>query len=350
MDEKNAGLGAPNVEKAAAALAGKAAKAIGAEPLYIEAHQRELYDLNFALVKEAAVFAKGQGQEDRQGFLLALAEELPPFESASFYEKRSTLAALAAAVLLGWLAGGLISGLLGFIGLGGDILRAAAIFAALWLEEYLGANPRARRILLAALGLGAGARVAASAAFSFTGFSAFRTAILGRAASLNIFKKAWLVAGAFFVFVFFAKKITSLNLGALEASLEKQTAERMRLVIFILDSLEEGRGEARAMDDGALRAELDTCQANSRALARGALELMDSLEPNRRAWLAGLLERLGYAPGGGLEDERIFTWDGARHGDLYEPVGLIRDGDTCVALRRPAREGDKIVKGHAQKI
>ncbi len=42
-------------------------------------------------------------------------------------------------------------------------------------------------------------------------------------------------------------------------------------------------------------------------------------------------------------------WDDAQHDELYDTVGLVRNGDRCRVLRRYSRSGDTVVKGHVQR-
>ncbi|MBD5642015.1 MAG: hypothetical protein HDQ91_06315, partial [Desulfovibrio sp.] len=126
------------------------------------ARQNEaLYDLRLETVRDAAELAGAKPGEER---LYELAQALPAYDISSLYQTRASLLSLVSSVLAGWLLGGFLATVLGIFGLGGEILRPMAILACLWVMEYFSANPRARRIGLAALGLGGLARLAAGLA------------------------------------------------------------------------------------------------------------------------------------------------------------------------------------------
>lgn len=330
------------------------------EPLDVAAHRRALYDLKLALVEKcAAILTENSPEgedsptgEDEREFAWHLARALPDFDTEAFYQKRSSLQAIGAAVFLGWLLGGILSSLLDFIGLGGDIIRALAIFAAIWLEEYLCASPRARRILLTILGMGALARFASllvAGMARFTSIGGLKRLIFGTGVRPNIFKSAWLLFGAFFLYVFLAKKVTAFDQTAFKNNIREQIAQRMRLVCFILADFRRlalaTRRTAKDVEDDA-RSRL--CSDKNCALARGVMEILDTLPPDPAAFLSQRLADAGFQreqP----EDGDYLIWNENRDRRLYEPVGLVRDGDRCLVLKKAFANGDDVVKGRVQR-
>lgn len=322
---------------------------VAKDPENVAQHQRELYDLKFTIVKKTAqsLDYSFKGEEE---FIWSLAENLPNFSAEAFYQKRSSLLAIGSAVLLGWLLGGLLSGLLGFIGLGGDILRAIVIFGAIWLEDYLSANPRARGIFLTVLGMGALTRTAGmlvSGALRLGSFGNIRQLVFGSTTKFNIFKRAWLLFGAFFLFVFFAKKIGGLDQTAFRHSLQTQIEQCLRLCLFIFSETEKREEKIRSCepaDEDDFRSKKD-CQ-----LADAVLSILDSLPPDKKSFMTKNLASAGIVIPEDSSDNDVFIWDSARDSSLYDTIGLIADGDRCRILRRPYETGGKLVKGHAQKI
>lgn len=310
------------------------------------ARQNEaLYDLRLETARTAALLA---GTEIEEDFLRDLAQVLPAYEISSLYQTRTSILSLVGAILAGWFLGGFLATVLGFLGLGGEILRPCAIFACLWAEEYFSVNPRARKIALAALGLGGLGRLAAGLASGVVRFAspgAIRQLVFGAIPRPNPFKWLWLWLGAIFLCIFFSRRETSLNFTALQQSLEKQIAERLSLCVFVLTRIAQLRSEAEAArkfphgGDGR-------CPAGSCELADAALSLLDTLDKDMAAWLGGILARLGYeAKEGGK-----IIWDSSVHAELYDQIGLIRDGDECLVLKRPYLANGRLVRGQAQRI
>lgn len=330
--------GEPNFSALAAELAAKTVKAIEKEPKNYAAHKVALYDLNsgLSIACAGAFFAKDQYLAD---LAPALACELPPFSTDSLYEKRQNLLAMAGMTLLGWFLGGALSGLLSLVGMGGDILRVGGVFAMFWLSEYLSANPKARKIILAVMGLSGLTRMATSALGGFIGITGIRQAIFGLGRLPNIFKTSWLFLGSFFVFVFMAKKVDGLNLAAFGDSLRDQVEDRLKLVYFVF-------GEIAARDGNSQGVPKGTCD-KSCPLAEEVMSMLDGLEPDKKAHLLQALRLCGFEP---HDDGKFLVWDDAAYRDLYEPVGLVKNGDRCLVLSRPIKKDGKTIRGRVQRM
>lgn len=373
---------------AADRLADETADAIAAAPGDYAAHGRLLHDLKLAVVEMAdrgaatAAASAGEGGDDsaegaepagnppipggdaaispapdaaggaaHADMVWDLARALPDFSTEALYQKRSSLAAMAGMALFGWFLGGLASTVLGWFGLGGDILRAFGVWAMFWLSEYLSANPRARHGLLAALGLGALGRFAVSAMsgmLRITSWGSLRQAVFGVGRLPNIFKVGWLLFGAFFVLVFLSKKITALDMTAFRHSLREQVRARLGLAAFVLGEVERrdaALAELRDRLDEA--AEGDDPRRNGDALARDLLGMLDGLDADARRFLLQRLSAAGYAPE--RADEDWLVWEPEPHAALYDTVGLVRQGDRCRILRRAMRTPRGVVRGLVQR-
>lgn len=317
----------------ATSLAGEAVKKIAQAPGNYAAHEVILYDLNSELTRACLekYFPDNAALRDMAP---ALACELPSFDTARLYEKRQNLAAMAGMTLLGWFLGGAVSGLLSLVGMGGDILRVAGVFAMFWLSEYLSSSPRVRKTILACLGLSGLARMASSALGGFVGVTGIRQAIFGMGRLPNIFKAGWLFLGSFFVFVFMAKKIDGLNIAAFEESLGKQTLGRLRLVHFVFDEI--AGLSARKAESG-----------DARRMAAAVADMLDGLPEEKRAHLRQALKLGGFET---PKEEKWLIWNDARDRELYDPVGMVKDGDRCLILSRPVTGHGKIRRGRAQRV
>ena len=375
-DARDALTALPAAELSAAdRLADEASDAIAAAPRDFAAHARALHDLKLALVEladrgeapaqEGAEIAAGPDSptpaaEDAAAALPGLphadlvwdlARALPDFSTEALYQKRSSLAAMAGMAVFGWFLGGLASTVLGWLGLGGDILRAFGVWAMFWLSEYLSANPRARRGLLTLLGMGALGRFAVSAMsgmLRLTSWGSIRQAIFGVGRLPNIFKVGWLLFGACFVLVFLSKKSTALDMTAFRHSLREQAEERLRLAAFVLGEV-ESRDAALAELRDRLDEEADG-EAPRRAgdaLARDMLAMLDGLDPDARRFLLQRLSAAGYAPESA--DADWLVWDPARDAELYDTVGLVQEGDRCRILRRAMRTPSGVTRGLVQR-
>lgn len=365
----------PGELSAGVRLADEASDAIAAAPRDFAAHARVLHDLKLALVEladrgeapaqesaensaaaEGAAQAVENAEEAASGLSHAdlvwdLARALPDFSTEALYQKRSSLAAMAGMAVFGWFLGGLASTVLGWLGLGGDILRAFGVWAMFWLSEYLSANPRARRGLLTLLGMGALGRFAMAAMsgmLRLTSWGSIRQAIFGVGRLPNIFKIGWLLFGAFFVLVFLSKKITALDMTAFRHSLREQAEERLRLAAFVLGevkSRDAALAELRdrldeAADGGAPRRAGD-------ALARDMLAMLDGLDADARRFLLQRLSAAGYTPESA--DADWLVWEPERDAELYDTVGLVREGDRCRILRRAMRTPTGVTRGLVQR-
>lgn len=345
-------------------LANETADAIASDPKDFAAHKRVLHDLKLAIVELAD---HGEKQEsvpekdsdandallpDHADLVWDLARTLPDFSTEALYQKRSSLAAMAGMAVFGWFLGGLASTVLGWLGLGGDILRAFGVWAMFWLSEYLSANPRARQYLLAALGMSALTRFAMSALsgmLRITSWGSLRQAIFGMGSLPNIFKAGWLLFGAFFVLVFFSKKITSLDMTAFRHSLCDQAKERLRLAAFVLGEIktrETSLAELREQLNEA--SDADASVKNGHMLARDILGMFDGLDTDARRFLLQSLSAAGYTPENA--DADWLDWNAERHQDLYDNIGLVRNGDRCRILKRAMHSPGGIVRGLVQRM
>lgn len=328
----------PDFSELADELARQTVKAIEKNPKNYAAHNVALYDLNSELTG-ICVKKFFDGDESLLDLAPALACELPSFSTAALYEKRQNLAAMAGMTLLGWFLGGAVSGLLSFVGMGGDILRVGAVLAMFWLSEYLSANPKARKIILAVLGLSGLTRMATSALAGFVGINGIRQAIFGMGRLPNIFKTSWLFLGSFFVFVFMAKKVTGLNTAAFEQSLSKQVQERLKLVYFVFSEISLRSGEQKGRTQAGCN--------KSCPLAEEVMSMLDGFDPKKTAHLLQALRLCGFEP---HDDGKWLIWDDAKYRDLYEPVGLVKNGDRCLVLARPLTKDGKTIPGRVQRM
>lgn len=335
---------APQFSQLAATLADEAIEAIAAAPNDLAAHEQALYDLNISILRKAAASAQ---LNDATDLVLAFAQELPEFDTSSLYRTRASIVSLAAAVFTGWFAGGLVSSLLGILSLGGDVYRPLFVLGALWLEDYFAANPSARKILLTALGLGALGRLAAALAnglMRFTSLGSIRNLIFGAGAKFNIFKSIWLWLGAIFVLVFFARKLSGLDIAAFKSHLTTQVTQRLRLYYFFFseialreDKIE--RLEAHAKGSGG--------KEPMPALARAIMGMLDTFDAPTRQYLQSCLAQDGFDTMQAPNDTLI--WQEDTHPAEYDALGLVKNGDVCKILRSPYRVGDKLVKGLVQR-
>ena len=327
----------------AARQAEESIAAIAASPDDHAAHKSLLHDLKLTLCQEAANAAASTPSGE---MVWALSQEIPDFDLSGLYRARSSFLSLGVAVFLGWLLGGLLATLLGIIGLGGEILRPATILGALWLEEYLGVNPRARKIMLTILGLGALSRFATALAqglVRLSGAGGIGRLIFGTGPKPNIFKTAWLWFGAIFLYIFFAKKSTGLDIAVFRHKLEEQIIQRLDLASFFF---EQAGKCATAITDSKKSA--DTCANSTCAVARAAISLLDSLDEDRRKYIAGSLRQAGFTINDAGQDYLI--WDPTNHSDQYEPIGLVAQGDRCRILARPVTTDGNIQKGKVQRV
>lgn len=344
------------MDRLAFQLAGETVDSFSKFPDNLTLHQQTLIDLKQKVIDLAASLDNGIGLAalpGREELLWSFAAHMPDFDTASLYQKRASLLSIAAAVLIGWLFGGLLSALLSLAGLGGDILRPLAVFGCIWLEEWMSSNPKARRVALTAMGMGGLVRFASLAVngmFRFTSFSAMRQAVFG-AARPNIFKGAWLMAGALMTLLFLSKKITGMDLPAFRQSLQTQIEQRLRFLYFILKELDardellkKASLENPAADDGG------PCPRGSCSLAEAVMDVMGSLDASAAKYLRSELEAAGFSPRDAIKGQEYFVWNSEIHSPLYETVGIVRNGDRCRVLKAPYTVDGKTVRGHAQRV
>lgn len=342
------------LEAITANLADKIVGEIEKQPNEPSRHLQMLEDCRHAIVRESAQATHfgswSQDGQNFQEFLWNMANRLPSFNIEALYRKRSSLPGLAGAIVIGWFVGGAISTLLNLFSLGGEILRPLAIFLAIWLEEYISINPKARKLLLTILGLGGLARFASLAMggfIRFSGFGALRQAIFG-VARPNIFKTFWLMTGAIFILIFLSKKITGLDIPAFKQSLTEQIGQRLGLCCYVLENMAK---EAKARAKLAFELENDQkkidASSNNRII-QAITGILPALDPPSRKFLRSTLAESGIELQG--EDAGVFIWNTKEHAPLYTTVGLISDGDRAKILEEPYIANGKTVRGHAQKI
>lgn len=317
-------------------------------------HQQTLIDLKQKVTDSAVELEEGSSLgnlANRAELLWAMALHLPDFDTDSLYQKRSSLASIAIAILIGWFLGGFIATLLGLIGLGGEILRPLAIFACIWLGEWISTNPNARRILLTALGMGGLVRftsMVVGGVFRFTSFSALRQAIFG-AARPNIFKSFWLLGGALFILLLLSKKISGMDLPAFRQSLQSQIEQRLNFLYFTLKELDSRDESLKKLADANSENEKDSCSRSNCPLASAVMDILGSLDADSRKYLKSSLEAIGYAPPPDSDNAEYFIWNSEIHSPLYDTIGIVRNGDRCRILKAPYTVDGKIVRGHAQR-
>lgn len=327
-------------------FAEKVLEAIAASPDDFALHRRLLDDLNRKIVEVQEQVAGLEGQED---FFWQIGESMPAFVTDALYQKRSTLFSLACLVAIGWACGGVISGLLGLLGMGGEILRPLCVFGALWLSELISTHPRARRGLLVALGLGGIVRFASSLLSGMLRIgspAALLRAVFGRGPRPNIFSAAYMLVGAGLMYLLVSKKVVSVDIGAFRESLLAQVRERSRLIGTICAEIGV---LARRAHDGELPSggHPDRCPREKCRLASDVLRHLDSMPPELRSLLGESLARVGFEPD--RPQEEFLIWKKEDHERLYDTIGLVRDGDKCLILERAYTRDDKITRGKVQK-
>lgn len=326
--------------------AGAVLEAMAASPDDFAMHERLLYDLNRRIVDYAEQRAGLDGMGD---FFWQLGETMPAFVTDALYQKRTTLFSLACLVALGWICGGLVSALFGLLGMGGEILRPLCIFAALWLSELISTHPRARRVLLVALGLGGIVRFTGSLVSGMLRIrspAALFSAVFGRGPRPNIFSCAYMLLGAGLMYLIVSKKVVSVDLGAFRESLLSQVRERERLLGTICAELEDLADRER-QESALSGAHPDRCPREKCRLASDVLRHLDIMPPELGRLLAESLGRVGFAPDS--PNEEFIIWKRDEHEKLYDTIGLVRDGDKCVILERAYTRDGRVTKGKVQK-
>lgn len=309
--------------------------------------QMALQDLKMEIVRRGAELADATTDAnivDLPCLQWELAHNMPDFELDEACSSRLSAWSLGSAVLLGWVIGGILSAFLGLLSLGGDILRAGAIFGAVWLEEYLATNSGARNRLLKICGWMALAGFASRlGAGVFRSVAGWRTAIFGSTRP-GLLKGIWLCVGVAVIFVFFAHRQGKPDRSRLKNALTQQILQRLQGARQIFMRLKACADELARI---SATAKDGLCPRNDCALAAGVLGILDSLDTNTRLFLTDKLSAMGYESYG---KEAIFIWDGKTHGPLYETLGIIHDGDKCLVLKKPVVREGNITKGLAQSM
>ncbi len=311
-------------------------------------HRQLLSDLKEELVDLCA--AKAASADIPEDLRWSLARDMPDFSTDALYVKRYSLPSMAGIVFLGFFIGGLLSKLLGLIDMGGEIIRVATVLGMLYGAEFLVGNPRARSRLLLFLGLGALTTFAASmvaGVLRLASWADFKSAVFGSSGAPGLLKRLYMLLGAAFLFVLLAKKTTALDTAAFRISLEQQAQARARNLMTFFTAWDQLRTELDSLrEQGLADAHSGKCPRSDCPLALGVIHLLDSMDAEARRFLSEQLVFMGYNPG---EGHSHIVWDDALHAELYDTVGLVRNGDRCRVLRRYSRSGDTVVKGHVQK-
>lgn len=335
------------IEKEAQKEADEAVAAFEKQPRDFAAQKECLYDLRQTTAQAAAGIS---GANVSPELVWQLARDLPAYDASSLYQSRASIIALASAVALGWIMGGILSTLLGLLGLGGEIIRPALIVVFLWLEEFFGANPRARKVMFTVLGLGALGRFAAALASGLVriaSLGSLRQLIFGAGLRHGFFKSIWLWAGAIFLLIFFSRRSSGIDIRAFKESLTLQISARLRLLILFFRELGECSDRlARLEENGLPGASL--CPKSNCALASAALSLLGQLNPDQAAWLSSALERAGYKVH--EPASAYLIWDSGKNAAEYDTVGLVQDGDRCLILRPAWFVNGSVRKGLVQRV
>lgn len=201
-----------------------------------------LYDLKTELIELCARPVTRPGARDGipgDDLKWELARNMPDFSTESLYQKRSSFLSMGGIVFFGYLLGGLLSTVLGWLGMGGDIIRVVTVWGMFYVSEYLSANPKARFRLLAFLGLGTLAKFTVdllTGMLQLTSWAGIKRAVFGSGGAPGLLKRWYLLLGAAFLFVFLSKKVTALDVTAFRHSLRKQAEERVRFLLAFLRS------------------------------------------------------------------------------------------------------------------
>lgn len=308
-----------------------------------------LQDLKLQVIRRAADLA-GFDASSSSGMdlLWNAAHNMPDFSPDIFSSRRMSAISLGCAVLLGWLLGGVCSGLLGLVNMGGDILRPLAIFMAVWLQDYFAVNASARKYFLKIFGWTALAGIAARVCAGILRFGAGLRAIfpLG-AARPGIFRAFWLALGLCVIFVLFSGKRGKADKELCQKALAAEIESRLVLLCLFFEEIADRENHLQALlaDAGDASA---VCRIKDCELAHAVMELMDFLTESQKSFLLRKLQKLGFKPVP-VENNK-FVWNGERDGKLYETVGLVKDGDVCLVLVRPAEYDGIVKKGLVQRL
>ena len=340
------------LEERTARLADGVVEKILSFPKEYAQHQQFLYDLKTELVELCAQSvaesgARPEGRVPDDDLKWELVRNMPDFSTES-------LLSMGGIVFFGYLLGGLLSTVLGWLGMGGDIIRVVTVWGMFYVSEYLSANPKARFRLLAFLGLGTLAKFTAdllTGMLQLTSWAGIKRAVFGSGGAPGLLKRWYLLLGAAFLFVFLSKKVTALDVTAFRHSLRKQAEERVRFLLAFFEELERLEDELAALQPGADPDRNPVkCPKSDCLLALDVIEMLDSFDPDARKFLTEKLAAVGYvtaAPGDAADD--YLVWNDAEHEKCYDMIGLVRDGDRCRILKRAYVADEKIVKGYVQR-
>jgi len=343
----------PEPQTQAALWAAETAQAIADAPSDYARHAQVLYDLKKNLVDYCAAPYGYRGIKN-DDLRWDLARHMPAFSTESLYQKRSSWFSLGGVILTGYLLGGALATVLDWLSLGGEIIRVATIWGMCWLSEYLASHPRARTRILGLLGLGALGKFSLDllgGMLSLSSWTSIRGAIFGGLSAFNPFKRLYLLLGAAVLFVLLSKKVTSVDAAAFRDDLEKQLQARIQLLQNFFERLATLEDRlARLEGTDTAKRDPVKCPRNDCLLALDLIDMLETLAPDARRFLAEKLALVGYdtalAKG---EDTDILIWNSAEHDRLYDMVGLVRDGDTCHILKPWCMSEDKIIKGYVQR-
>ncbi|MDO5483409.1 MAG: adenosine deaminase [Desulfovibrionaceae bacterium] len=343
----------PDLKLQAEQWAAETARAIAEAPRDYARHTQALYDLKKTVVDYCAApyGYRGLSTDDLRW---DLARHLPDFSTEALYQKRSSWLSLGGIILTGYLLGGALAAVLNWLSLGGEIIRVFTIWGMCWLSEYLASHPGARTRVLGLLGLGALGKFSLDllgGMLSFTSWTSIRGAIFGGLSAFNPFKRLYLLLGAGVLFVLLSKKVVSLDTSAFRDDLQRQLEERILLLQSFFEPLATLDGRlARLEDRQSPRTDSGKCPRNDCPLALDVIDMLGTLAPDARTYLAGKLALMGYATAAAHgEDADTLVWNSAEHDRLYDMVGLVQDGDTCRILKPWCQADEKIIKGYVQR-
>ena len=296
-------------------------------------HRQLLSDLKEELVDLCA--AKAASADIPEDLRWSLARDMPDFSTDALYVKRYSLPSMAGIVFLGFFIGGLLSKLLGLIDMGGEIIRVATVLGMLYGAEFLAGNPRARSRLLLFLGLGALTTFAASmvaGVLRLASWADFKSAVFASRGAPGLLIRLFLLLEAAFLFVLLAKKTTALEMAPFRLSLTQPALARARNLKTFFTPWDQLRTEMDSLrEQGQADAQTGKCPRSDCPLALGVIHLLDGMNEEARRFLTEQLAFMGYNPG---EGDSHIVWDDAQHAELYDTVGLVRNGDRCRVLRR----------------
>lgn len=340
------------IKETASVLAEKAATAILQSKDDPGSVQRILVDLKREVIEAAAALAGAdfyRNITEPEVLVWEISKNEPDFTISSNATARLSIISLAAAVFLGWLAGGLISGILGFFSLGGDILRALTIFAFIWLEDYLASTPDARHKFLKYAGWLSLAGLAARLGAGLARFGSGLRGLIFGGVKPGFFKGVWLIIGAFFIFIFFSKRKAQPDLSAVKSLLLTQIEQRLSLFYLVFEKLSALGQSLRSLQQTETQNEA-YCPRKECVLAQALYAIMPTLSPEQQKFAQDRLRIAGYAPESGEAFGKTIFWNQQEHGKLYRTLGFVKDGDKCIVLKQPVIKDKEIIKGLVQTL